>query len=169
MTDSESLSSEGTEKVVVQAPNLPLMVHAQYVKDISFENPHAPHSLRAGLETPRMDVNITLDARALEDDKIKSLYEVVLRIAARAERKEQTVYVAEVLYAVCVSLPNVPEEHHHPVLLVEVPKLAFPYARKILADLTQDGGFSPLMLGPVDFHSMYISRFAAKDDSQKSN
>lgn len=149
------------------APNLPVMVHAQYVKDISFENPAAPQSLRAGLEQPKMDVSINLDAKSLDDPKINSLYEVALRISVRAIRGEQTVYIAEVLYGAAVSMPQVAAEHHHPLLLVEIPKMIFPYARKIIADLVQDGGHTPLLLGPVDFAAMYMSRFG-QQENQKS-
>lgn len=151
-----------TDNQVAMASNLPVMVHAQYVKDVSFENPSAPFSLRAGLDNPKLDVNINLDARNLEDPQIKALYEVALRISVRATRGDQTVYIAEVLYGVAASMPNVAEEHHHPLLLVEIPKLAFPFARKVLADLIQDGGYPPLLLGPVDFASMYMSRFGQK-------
>lgn len=147
--------------------NLPIIVHAQYVRDISFENPHAPNSLRPGQDAPRMDVNINLDARPIEDPQIKNLYEVVLKLTARADRKDYPVFVAEVQYAVTVSLPEVPENQHHPLLLVEVPKLAFPFARKVLADLTQEGGYPPLMIGPVDFYSMYMNRFAKKPEALK--
>ena len=140
-------------------PNLPVMIHAQYVKDVSFENPAAPFSLKAGQDAPKMDVNINLDARNLEDTQVKSLYEVALRISVRATRGDQTLYIAEVVYGVAASMPNVAEDHHHPLLLVEIPKLAFPFARKVLADLIQDGGYPPLLLGPVDFAAMYLSKF----------
>lgn len=140
--------------------NLPIIIHAQYVKDISFENPHTPNSLRPGQDTPKMDVNINLDARPIEDPQIKNLYEVVLKLSARAERQDYSVFVAELQYGLTVSLPNVAEDQHHPLLLVEVPKMAFPFARKILADLTQDGGYPPLLVGPIDFYAMYMSRFA---------
>lgn len=145
-------------------PNLPVMIHAQYVKDISFENPSAPHSLRAGLEAPKTDVNINLEAKSLEDDKIKGLYEVGIRISATATRGEETLYIADVTYAAAVSMPNVAEEHHHPLLLVEIPKMLFPFARKIVADLVQDGGYVPLLVGPVDFAAMYLARFSPKAD-----
>ena len=97
------------------------MVHAQYVKDLSFENPGAPFSLKATQEQPKMDVNITLDAKPLEDGQVKSLYEVSIRLSARAIRGEQTIYIAEVLYSIAASMPNVAEDHHHPLLLVEIP------------------------------------------------
>lgn len=145
--------------------NLPVMIHAQYVKDLSFENPAAPFSLRAGLAQPKVDMHITLDAKKIEDEQVNALYEVSLRLSAKAIRGEETLYIAEVLYGVAASLPQVAEEHHHPLLLVEIPKLAFPFARKILADLVQDGGYPPLLLGPVDFAGMYVSRFAGKQNA----
>lgn len=143
--------------------NLPIVVHAQYLRDASFENPQAPNALRAGQDAPRMDINISLDLRKLEDPKLAHLYEVILKVSAKAQRKEYTLYVAEVEYGMTVSLQNLPEQQHHPLLLIEVPKLAFPFVRQILADLTQNGGFPPLLLGPVDFYSMYINQFASKE------
>ncbi len=146
------------------SPGLPLMVHTQYVKDISFENPMAPNSFRAGLAPPKMEMNINLDARPLEDPNLKNLYEVTLKISARAMRDGQAVFIAEILYGVAVSLQeSVPEGQHHPLLLIEVPRLAFPFARQILSDLTQGGGYPALLLGPVDFYSMYMSRFGNTD------
>lgn len=157
-----------SENPVTQVSSLPVMVHAQYVKDISFENPSAPFSLKPGLETPKLDVGINLDVRNLEDPQIKPLYEVSLRVSATAKRGETVVYIAEVVYGVAVSMPQVPDDQHHPLLLVEIPKLAFPFARKILADLTQEGGYPPLLLGPVDFASMYMSRFGQEQKTEPS-
>lgn len=165
MSDDQSPAQSQDDAEAVNPGNLPVMVHAQYVKDLSFENPGAPYSLKAGQTQPRMDVNITLDAKPLEDPQVKALYEVSLRLSARAVRGEQTVYIAEVLYSVAASMPNVAEEHHHPLLLIEIPKLAFPFARKVLADLIQDGGYQPLLLGPVDFAQMYLARFGAKGEA----
>lgn len=156
-----------SENQASPVPNLPVMVHAQYVKDISFENPSAPFSLKPGQDNPKLDVSINLDVRGLEDPQIKPLYEVSLRISVTATRGEQTVYIAEVVYGVAASMPNIAEEHHHPLLLVEIPKLAFPFARKILADMTQEGGYPPLLLGPVDFASMYMARFGQKSPEQE--
>jgi preprotein translocase subunit SecB len=152
----------------IQAPNLPVMVHAQYVKDMSFENPAAPFSLRGGQEAPKLDVNINLDARTLEDPTVKSLYEVLIRMSVTAKKGDQTVYIAEVVYGIAASMPNVPEEHHHALLLIEIPKLAFPFARKVLADMVQDGGYPALLLGPVDFAGMYMAKFAPKTSSENA-
>lgn len=151
--------------------NLPIVIHAQYVKDVSFENPQAPNSLRAGpngMTPPKMDINFNLDSREIEDPDVKNLYEVTLRLSARAERDGHTIFVCEVLYGAAVSLRNVPEEQQHPMMMIEVPRMIFPFARQILADLTQQGGYPPLMLGPVDFFSMYMSRFG-KNNGEAAN
>lgn len=138
--------------------NMPIMIHAQYVKDLSFENPNAPDTLRGAGGAPEMDVNIGMDARKLPGDE-KSLYEVVLNVRAEALRQGGTMFIAELQYGMTVSLNGVPEEQHHPILLIEIPRMAFPYARQILSDLTTQGGYPPLLLNPVDFQALYIDRF----------
>lgn len=149
-----------TEKTVQEIMNMPINVHSQYVKDISFENPNAPYSLRAGQDFPEMDVNIGMDARTIESEKIKNLHEVTITINAEAKRDDKTVFVGEVIYGVMVSIgEEVPEESYHPLLLIEVPRMAFPFARQIMADLTTKGGYPPLLLTPVDFHALYVERF----------
>jgi len=139
--------------------NLPIVIHAQYIKDMSFENPNTPESLRGGPDAPEMDVNIGMDARKLEDGDAQNLYEVALNVRAEAKRGEESVFIAELQYGMTVSLNDVPEDQHHPLLLIEIPRMAFPYARQILSDLTVQGGFPPLLLNPVDFHALYMDRF----------
>lgn len=149
----------------LQAGQMPINIHAQYIRDLSFENPLAPNSLRQDLQ-PDMDVNIGMDAREIEDEKIDDLYEVILNVRATAKNGDQTIFIAEVQYGVTVSLHGVPEDQHHPLLLIEIPRLAFPYVRQILTDVTSQSGFPPLMLAPFDFHSMYLERF--KDELEAS-
>jgi preprotein translocase subunit SecB len=134
---------------------------AQYVRDISFENPLAPDSLRLGRANPDMDINIGVDARKIPDDKIENMYETVLNLRATAtdETEGRPLFLIELQYGVTVVLNDVPEENHHPVLLIEIPRLAFPFLRQIITDLTSQGGFPPLMLNPVDFHKLYMDRF----------
>lgn len=139
--------------------NLPITIHAQYIRDLSFENPHAPESLRGPAGQPEMSVDIGMDARTIKDEKIADLYEVALNIRATAKSGEKTLFIAEVQYGVVASLDNVPEDQHHPLLLIEVPRMAFPFVRQILADLTTQGGYPPLFLTPIDFHAMYVERF----------
>ncbi len=157
MTDTQNDTQN--PETPVTAPNAPLIIHAQYVKDLSFENPNAPDSYRAGQANPSTDLSINVDATRLQDENIEHLFEVTLKVNAKAARQDKTVFLAEILYGVTVSIHNVPESQHHAMLLVEVPRLTFPYVRKLLADLTQDGGYPPLLLGPVDFTAMYLNKF----------
>lgn len=143
-------------------PNLPIVIHTQYIKDLSFENPNAPESLRAGqTEKPSLDVNIMLDARKIEDEQLTALYEVVMTVRASSKRGDRTDFIAEVAYAAAVSLNDVPEDKHHPLLFIEIPRQLFPFVRLIISNVTQGGGYVPLALNPVDFGAMYKSRFAA--------
>lgn len=139
--------------------NMPIIIHAQYIKDMSFENPNTPESLKGTGKAPDMDVNIGMDARKLKDDTTEHLYEVALNVRAEAKNGENTVFIAELQYGMTVSLNDVPEDQHHPLLLIEIPRMAFPYARQILSDLTVQGGYPPLLLNPVDFQALYMDRF----------
>jgi preprotein translocase subunit SecB len=152
------MSDEAAAGEKLQAPEMPINIMAQYIRDLSFENPNAPESLRGG-ETPQMDINIGMDARKLPDDAPVNLYEVVLNLRAIAIRENTPVFIAELQYAALVTLNGIPEDTHHPVLLIEIPRLIFPYARQILSDLTMHGGYPPLMLNPVDFQALYVERF----------
>lgn len=167
------MSEENTEnKEKIQAMpeggNMPITIHGQYVKDLSFENPNTPDSLRPDAGAPEMDVNIGMDARKIEDPSIANMYEVVLNVRASAlsPKDKSVVFIGELQYGVAVSLNDVPEDQHHPFLLIEIPRLAFPYARQILSDLTVQGGFPPLLLNPVDFHALYMDRF--KDEIRQA-
>lgn len=145
----------------LEASALPITIHTQYVRDISFENPNAPDSLRSGLEAPVMDVNIGMDARQLDDPNMKDFYEVIVTLSAKASRGEgKPVFIAEVIYAAVVSIgESVPKDQHHPILLIEIPRYIFPYARQVLSEMTSMGGYPPLLLNPVDFQALYMDRF----------
>lgn len=153
------------------AQGLPVTIHAQYIKDLSFENPNAPGSLQANGERPSMDVNFSMDARKLESaaDKKSDLYEIVLGIQAAAMRGSQVDFLVELEYAVLVSAAELPEEQLHPLLLIEIPRQAFPFARQIIADLTQQAGYPPLLLAPVDFRAFYLQRFGKGPGSVKQS
>lgn len=134
-----------------QAAPPQIQILAQYVKDLSFENPNAPQSLTGGGEPPRIEVSVDVGARGAGQDR----YEIELRITARAHRGETRAFVAEVLYAGLFALRNIPEDALRLVCLIECPRLIFPFARRILADATRDGGFPPLLLEPIDFAALY--------------
>ncbi|HHI82369.1 MAG TPA: protein-export chaperone SecB [Rhizobiales bacterium] len=126
----------------------------QYLKDLSFENPNAPQSLAIQDGQPEINISVNVNAKNLAPTD----YEVELHIEAQAKHQGNTVFAAELLYAGVFRLENIPQEAIHPVILVECPRLIFPFARQILADATRNGGFPPLMLDPIDFAGMYQKR-----------
>src|SRR5579884_1364106 len=124
-----------------------LIVNAQYIKDLSFENPRAPHSLRQQPGQPSVDINVDVKAQNLGNDS----YEVVLTINANATVQDGALFLVELAYGAIVTVRNVPQELLTAIVLVETPRLMFPFARNIIADTTRDGGFPPLMINPIDF------------------
>lgn len=163
MTETDTTPSQADATPV--APRLiPLAIHAQYLKDVSFENPQAPASLLPGQAVPSTTVNVTLDARKLERSSGDAQhYEVILHLEASALRDGKTVFLAQLDYGVVCSIhSSVPEQHHHPLLMIEAPKLAFPFVRQILADLTSQAGYPPMLLNPVDFEGMYRDQYLAQ-------
>jgi len=131
-------------------------VLGQYTKDLSFENPGAPRSLRPSDKAPKLDFSVNVNAKP----QTQSEFEVELKLEAKAARGEDTLFIVEVTYAGLFQLRNVPQEQVHPLLLIECPRLLFPFARQILADATRQGGFPPLMIDPVDFTALYRQRMA---------
>jgi preprotein translocase subunit SecB len=133
-----------------------LRVLAQYLKDLSFENPRAPASFRDAAQAPNIEVNVDVNARGLGPNQ----YEVELAISARARRSQDVVFMVETTYAGLFEILNVPNEHLEPIMLVECPRLLFPFARQIIAETSTAGNFPPLMLDPIDFLSIYQRRAA---------
>jgi preprotein translocase subunit SecB len=124
-----------------------LIVNAQYIKDLSFENPRAPQSLRQQGTPPAVDINVDVKAQGLGAD----MFEVVLRINASAKAQNEPLFLVELTYGAIVTVRNVAQELLSPIVLVETPRLMFPFARNIIADITRNGGFPPLMINPIDF------------------
>ena len=122
----------------------------QYVKDLSFENPNAPASLQAQGQ-PQIDVQVNVSVNRVGEE----VYEVGLKVETRATVENQISFAIDVLYAGLFGLRNIPEEALEPFLLVEAPRILFPFARRVIADATRDGGFPPLLLEPIDFSSLY--------------
>jgi preprotein translocase subunit SecB len=130
-------------------PTNDIAINGQYVKDLSFENPNAPKSL-AVQQKPDVNVSVDLEANNLENNT----YEVVLSLSASAKAGDETLFMTELSYAGVFTL-NIDEEHREFVLMVHCPTIIFPFARRILADATRDGGFLPLMIDPIDFGHLY--------------
>jgi preprotein translocase subunit SecB len=130
---------------------------AQYVKDLSFENPNAP-TVYSWTAQPNVDVQFNIGVEKAADD----VHEVALRVTAKATSENGVVYAVELVYAGLFGLRNIPETQMHPFLYAEAPRLMFPFARRVLADAVQDGGFAPLMLDPIDFASLYAQQVQAQ-------
>ncbi len=131
---------------------------AQYVKDLSFENPNAPASLQTQGQ-PQIEVQVNVGANRVGDE----VFEIGLKIEARAKVEDQVSFAVELLYAGLFGLRNVPEEALEPFLLVEAPRILFPFARRVIADATRDGGFPPLLLEPIDFGALYMAQRGAQE------
>ncbi len=137
---------------------LPITILRQYIRDLSFENPAAPESLKLS-DTPDMNIEIDVQARNVEDPNTSNLFEVVLRVRVITTTPDSPVFIAELDYATLVTIgEDVPEEQHHPILFIEVPRFAYPYASQIITSTCVQGGFPPVFLKPIDFHSMYMER-----------
>jgi preprotein translocase subunit SecB len=169
MKEKQNGDGSAENASVHEDQQMPVIIHAQYVKDISFENPNAPETLRAGQKGPEMDVNINMDARKIESSGEENFYEVTLVLTAKAFREKQSVFLAEIHYGALISMPGVSEENHHPLLLIEIPKTLFPFARQLMAELTQSGGYPPLLLNPVDFHALYLQQFDKEKAEEPEN
>lgn len=133
-----------------------LNILAQYVKDLSFENPGAPQSLQPRKEAPAIKINVNVNSNPLSDTD----YDVALTINATAEAEGKTVFSTELIYGGVFRMSGFPKEHMLPLLFVECPRLLFPFARQIVAECTRNGGFPPLMIDPIDFGQMFARRIA---------
>ena len=131
-----------------------ISVRTQYIKDFAFENPAAPQSLSDTAGAPKIQVNVDVEAKPLGQDH----YEVFLRINANGTREETTIFVVELVYAGLFALENFPKDRLEAMCLVECPRILFPFARRVIADATREGGFPPLLLDPIDFGRLYHNK-----------
>jgi len=143
-----------------QAPMLRIL--AQYTKDASFENPNAPDSLRAEQAAPAININIEIGRQMLDDNTV----EVVLLLSAKAERDGKAVFLCELEYAGLFGFANITQEQLQPMILIECPRLLFPFARQIMAELTQNGGYPPILLEPPDFAAMFRDEMMRRASEQ---
>lgn len=126
-------------------------VLVQYIKDLSFESPSSPTSLQSPGENPRLEVGVNVQVLNHSDD----IYEVNLMTEAKAQSDLGVIYNIELVYAGMFRAMNIPDDYLVPVLFVDAPTILFPYLRRVVSDVTRDGGFQPLMLDPIDFGTLY--------------
>jgi len=133
-----------------------LNILAQYVKDLSFESPGAPLSLRPREKAPSININVNVGANPIAEGD----FDVVLTLNAQAGEGKDVLFNVELVYGGVFRIQGVPQEHMLPLLFIECPRLLFPFARQIIAEATRNGGFPPLMIDPIDFAQMFQQRMA---------
>ncbi len=136
---------------------------AQYVKDFSFENPNAPKSIVKGPGTaPELDIQVNVGARPIAQND----YEVDLKIEAKAKSTDGVIFNLELVYSGLFRLMNIPQESIQPVVLIEAPRILFPFARQIVSDITRNGGYPPLMIDPIDFAALFRQNLTAQQAAE---
>ncbi|TCD15991.1 protein-export chaperone SecB [Oricola cellulosilytica] len=153
-TKNGGTEDNGEAKTNGAAPQLSVLT--QYMKDLSFESPGAPLSLRPRENAPSININVNVQANPLADND----YDVMLTLTAKAQDGENVLFNVELVYGGVFRVANFPQEHMLPVLFIECPRMLFPFARQVIAEATRNGGFPPLLIDPVDFAQMFQKRMA---------
>src|SRR3712207_885307 len=163
MAEEQGANGAGGQLPAGQEGSPQVGILAQYVKDLSFENPNAP-AVYQWQGQPQIDVQFNIGAQKLNDE----VHEVALKIEVTARAEDKVAFAIELVYAGLFALRNVPEDQLQPFLLAEAPRLLFPFARQVIAGRVLDGGFPPLMLDPIDFAALYMQRAAQQqaEDTQ---
>ena len=157
---AEETPGNGADSGSMTSPAGPqqLILNAQYIKDLSFENPRAPQSLIQQTAQPEVEINVDVKANNLGPE----VFEVVLTINATARAQGETVFLIELAYGSVVTIKNATAELLPMLVLVETPRIVFPFARAVIANATRDGGFPPLMINPIDFAELLRRQQAAQ-------
>ena len=164
MSDQNTALADPTAGGTATPDGQPMMlVNAQYVKDLSFENPNAPQSLSQQSE-PNVQIAIDVNANQVAE----KAFEVTLTLRAEGTAGDTALFIVEIVYAGIFSIGEVPEEYLAPLVYIEAPRQLFPFARAIIADAVRDGGFPPLLIQPIDFVALYRQRAAQAQAEQET-
>lgn len=144
--------TNGGAPEISAAPQIAVLV--QYTKDLSFENPNAPRSLAPQESAPNIQIQVNVNAKQIADAD----FEVDLALEGSAGEEKSVLFKFELHYAGVFRIKNVASQDVHAVVMIECPRLLFPFARQIVADAVRDGGFPPLFIDPIDFHALYLQR-----------
>ena len=145
--------------------NRQILVHAQYVKDLSFENPNAPSVLMEGSSQPDVEITVNVGAHLISENQ----YEVALHLTAKASSGETALFLVDLTYAGLVTPESNDSDEINSLIMIDAPRLLFPFARAIISDATRDGGFMPLNIQPVDFVAVYQHNLAQQSAAQTTN
>lgn len=159
------MSDQGGNGAGTPQMNPKFSILAQYTKDLSFENPNAPRALGPQQSQPNISVQINVNARQVAPTD----FEVSLMLEGGAGQGSETLFKFELNYAGVFRVENFPPEQVQPVVMIEGPRLLFPFARQIIAEAVRGGSFPPLYIDPIDFHSLYLQRLASAAPPQQQS
>jgi preprotein translocase subunit SecB len=144
---AEAVAAEGQQPIQAK-------IVSQYIKDLSFENPNFRKLITSPGDQPNLKVEVNVGAQRIEND----LFESAIEFKATASNNLGTIYVLETVYAGVLKIESIPEQALEPFLLISGPTMIFPFLRRLVADVTREGGFPPLLLDPIDFGGLYVRR-----------
>ncbi|ATQ55377.1 MULTISPECIES: protein-export chaperone SecB [Paracoccus] len=159
-TTTPDLAQNGSQ------PGVRLQILTQYIRDLSFENAVAQRGMPAGEVQPEISVQVSLDARKRQ---VEHQYEVIskFRVQSTNARDKAPIFLCELDYGGIFHVEGVPEDQLHPFLMIECPRMMFPYVRRIISDMTRDGGFPPFNMDPVDFVALYRQEIARRMSAER--
>ncbi|SEO28938.1 protein translocase subunit secB [Paracoccus alcaliphilus] len=162
---SEESQPNGAAPAEAQPQPVRMQILAQFIRDLSFENAVAQKGAPQGEVAPEVSVQVSLDARKRSADH---QYEVIskFRVTSKNKSSDQTLFLAELDYGGVFHIEGIPEDQLHPFLMIECPRMLFPFVRRIISDLTRDGGFPPFNMDPIDFVALYRQELARRAQAQ---
>ena len=165
----EPIKNAKNEENVAPKP-LKMQVLAQYIRDMSFENILAQKGISGDVQ-PDISIQVNIDAKKRP---LENQYEVIIKaeIASKTKEKAEPMFLLELEYGGIFHIENIPEDQLHPYLMIECPRMLFPFLRRIVSDVTRDGGFPPLNLDSIDFMQLYrneVQRRVAENAKEKAN
>ncbi|HJZ31338.1 MAG TPA: protein-export chaperone SecB [Hyphomicrobiaceae bacterium] len=164
MAETEN-AGDGKPAGAAAGQSVQVRVGGQYIKDLSFENPNVDKLLTSPPEKPNLRVEVNVNAAKLGD----KAYESTIHFKAEATSNDAVIYDMELSYAGLFQIEGMPEDSLEPFLLVNCPALLFPFLRRLVSDITREGGFPPLLLDPIDFASLFIARKQKEKEGQQAN
>lgn len=168
MNDKQNGSGASKEAAAVdEKAGIQAQVVAQYIKDLSFENPNVEKLMAGPGENPNMKLEVNVNARRVNENE--GLFESAIHFNAHATNESGTIYQMEIVYAGIFRIKNIPADALEPFLLINCPALLFPYLRRLASDLSREGGFPPLLLDPIDFGGLYMRRKQQQTSGEQSS
>ncbi len=166
MSEEETAGPAGNGAAPDEPETVPqIVVGAQFIRDLSFENPLGLEGMVQAQKQPEIDIEINTSARVVGENA----YEVILSIRADARIEDKPAFIVELSYGGAIQLSGVPEESAKAVVLVEGPRHLFPFARAIISEVVRDGGFPPLMINPINFAALYASQNGSQADGRQDD